>query len=296
MDMEWTTSSIDSIATINTIYSLETAVATFIASVWNPATNVPVINGKELLSNVVSVIEQNAVSSNLTVVNSTVTLVYAAKDGEEIADVASALASLVTANLLLARVGGILGPDVKSISFLFANNGTIAYPYQAPKGCSASKGLLIACVLLSIAVVFVSAVLLWVAGGWYQIRQSMRDIMRYNTEDKLPYGTRQQRTEDEDDESPSKCSGIIGANPLPNDRQKTGKGGTLRMTPGRGLYVDETSSDILSPMSQQTDVTDTSRPPLGIKSISKLTRDLPPDQKRERPHYAIRDERDYQDH
>lgn len=293
MDMEWTTSTAAAVESITTIYSLETAVATFISDSWNPSADA-LINGKSLLSNVMSVVDQSAVSSNLTVVNSTVTLLYAAKDGQAI-DVAAVLTNLVTGNLLLARVGGILGSDIKTISLMFANNGTTPYPYEAPKGCNASKGLITACIILSLCVVFVSGVLLWVAGGWYQIRQSMRDLMRYNTEDKLPYGTRQQRTEDEDDDSPSKSSGIIGANPV--QRQNHGRGGQgveLKLTPGRGLYADD-ASDMLSPMSQQTDVTDNSRPPLGIKSISKLTREVPPDQRRERPHYAIRDERDYQE-
>lgn len=150
----------------------------------------------------------------------------------------------------------------------------------------ADKALIIACVILSIALVFVSFVLLWTVGGCENTKLSSCLGERYNgkgsksPDAKMPkYGMK----DDDDGDNVTSASGIIGANPNFNAENVPPPG----MTPHRGVYRHD--CEVMSPLSQTTNFTetDTSRLPLGIRSIRKLARYTTPDEQKDANPYAM---------
>jgi len=148
------------------------------------------------------------------------------------------------------------------------------------------KTLLIVTTLLSITLFGMSAILIWVGGGWLVLRKKVQDlILREEELTRMPMKIESKPTaetedgDEEDQNSPSRenessyftnPSGILGVN----------RGSRPTMyeigikTPakiGGGMSID----DVGTPMSVMSDYSDTDRAPIGIMSMRKL---VPPPQ------------------
>ena len=132
----------------------------------------------------------------------------------------------------------------------------------------ADHGLVAACIVLAICLLVVSGLLLWMAGGCAAIKSVLPWFRQEGV--RKPYGRNNKR--EQSAERVETGSGILGA-AASEDSENMPPG----FTPTRGLYRDE--SDIMSPLSQITNITDASSRvvPLGITSMRKLNRFATPE-------------------
>lgn len=148
------------------------------------------------------------------------------------------------------------------------------------------KTLLVVTTLLSITLFGMSAILIWVGGGWLVLRKKVQDLLQ--REEELTRMTMNIEskptaiTEDGDEENPdspprenesshfTNPSGILGVNRgyRPN---MYGHGVKTPAKMGGGMSID----DLATPMSVMSDYSDTDRVPIGIMSMRKL---VPPPQ------------------
>ena len=128
---------------------------------------------------------------------------------------------------------------------------------------STTSGLVAVVICLVLALIFVSAVLFWYAGGCPVFKEKMKQ-----TWTKVSKWCSSRPSEEKDDAATS-ASGILGANPSYSQEDETGENAMpASFTPHRGVFREQDCDDsqILSPVSTNTDFSTTSRAiPLGIQ-------------------------------
>lgn len=172
--------------------------------------------------------------------------------------------------------------DYVSESIPMATNLTKMSAYSELANAKESKKKMLSFVttLLSITLFGMSAILLWVGGGWLVLRKKVKTLilreeeftrMTMNIESKPTA-----ETENGDEESPSKenetqytnPSGILGV-----DNKDRGPfsiyGLGVKTTPAK-MGGDNYPDDVATPMSVMSDYSDTNRAPIGIMSMRKL--------------------------
>lgn len=219
-----------------------------------------------------------------------------------ISDLAALLTFLVNKNntdasyvYLDNRIGiGATANEIGFISFSYVgpsnivNNLTLPESYQAELSSSgrsnSEKTLVIVTTFLSLALVVISVVLVWVGGGWLELRKQVQILIR--REEELTRMTMQQqqleskptdKTEEEHggEDSPARetqftnASGFLGANNPYHTSSRALQGLGIKMTPGRDRHgnVDDDADDLATPMSTYSD---SGRAPIGIMSMRKL--------------------------
>ncbi len=142
------------------------------------------------------------------------------------------------------------------------------------KKYGSEKTLIVVTTILSITLFGMSAILIWVGGGWLSLRKRVRDLVL--REEELTRMTKNivskptMDTEDGDEESPVRrnasmtSSGIYTRGSQPVNMYGLGVKTPSRM--GSEMSVD----DLATPMSVMSDYSDTNRAPLGIMSMRKL--------------------------
>lgn len=145
---------------------------------------------------------------------------------------------------------------------------------------AASKGLIAACILLVMALIFVSSVLVWIAGGCPMILEKGRHYAEVIS-DNMCCCILNRSSGKEDIDNATTASGILGARPSYDEydhdaatsaRESHGSNNENQMpagfTPNRGVFREQDCDDsqILTPMSTNTDFSTTSSRvvPLGI--------------------------------
>ena len=154
----------------------------------------------------------------------------------------------------------------------------------------ADTALILACSLLSGALVLVTGVLLYVAGGWRDLRDKLDEQLDwFKTQRRTDSNDEDDQDEesggvdvadsrsdegdhdddddedDDDDDSATNASGIIGASS--KDEQHAAQGLGINRTPERGIAGDGYDT---TPYSEMSGYTDSSRANLGITSIRKM--------------------------
>jgi hypothetical protein len=149
---------------------------------------------------------------------------------------------------------------------------------------AAGKGLIAACVLLVLALIFVSSVLVWMAGGCPVLLKKAEHCWTLE----LYYRNQNREYNDkDDDDAATTASGILGARPSydETDRGRSSYGSSndenqmpAGFTPNRGVFREQDCDDsqILTPISTNTDFsTTTSRiVPLGIAPAHHLSTNM----------------------
>jgi len=140
------------------------------------------------------------------------------------------------------------------------------------------KTLLFVTTLLSITLFGMSAILIWVGGGWLVLRRKVQDLLQREEEmTRMTMNIESKptaQTEDGDEEDPDSPSRENGSSNFTNPSGILGVYGLGINTPGKmsgGMSVD----DLATPMSVMSDYSDTDRVPIGIMSMRKL---VPPSQ------------------
>lgn len=152
------------------------------------------------------------------------------------------------------------------------------------------KTLLFVTTLLSITLFGMSAILVWIGGGWVVLRKKVEDLLRreeeltrvtMKIESKPTADTQDADEEDPDRRSPregetqfTNPSGILGANHTYGRRiysqgHHSNVYGLGVKTPGK-MPGDSSVDDLATPMSVMSDYSDTNRAPIGIMSMRKL--------------------------
>jgi hypothetical protein len=149
------------------------------------------------------------------------------------------------------------------------------------------KTLLVVTTLLSITLFGMSAILIWVGGGWLVLRKKVQDLLL--REEEFTRMTRNieskptQVTEDGDEENQDSLSrgngsshytnpsGILGV----NSGSRPNMYGNDMKTPGKVAGGRMSVDDLATPMSVMSEYSDTDRVPIGIMSMRKL---IPPPQ------------------
>jgi hypothetical protein len=145
------------------------------------------------------------------------------------------------------------------------------------------KTLLVVTTLLSITLFGMSAILIWVGGGWLVLRKKVQDLLQREEEmTRMTMNKIESKpTKDTEDEenSPSRGyessqftnpSGILGVS---RGSRPNMYGNGVR-TPAK-MGVGMSASTLATPMSVMSDYSDTDRAPIGIMSMRKL---VPPRQ------------------
>lgn len=216
--------------------------------------------------------------------NAIVDVLYVAEAG--ISDMASVLIRLSRREnvdeMLLDDIYEIFGGTADSVTLNYKSldpPATMLWEIEehAHSNQKADKILILACALLCAALVLVTSVLLYVAGGWRELRERMEEQMDWfkqhrtysNDEEDEESGNvdvadSQSYGEDDADEEATNPSGIIGAS---SKEENAAEGLGINRTPERGNDDDAYST---TPFSEMTNFTDTSRAPLGISSMRKM--------------------------
>lgn len=136
------------------------------------------------------------------------------------------------------------------------------------KKYGSEKTLIVVTTVLSITLFGMSAILIWVGGGWLILRKRVRELVL--REEELTRMTMNivskptADTEDGDEEDPESPSGRHASTNMRGSRRNFY--GLGARTPSRM----GSANDIGTPMSVMSDYSDTNRAPLGIMSMRKL--------------------------
>ena len=167
------------------------------------------------------------------------------------------------------------------------------------------RSLIITTTVLSVLVVALSAILIWIAGGWLALRKQVKILIHREEElTRMTKGGDQNlrqgptASESDDEESPpegdedktrfTSGSGILGVNPYYGKQSSALDGLGIKMTPARKTRdYDDMDSEVQTPMSEMTSYSDTNRAPIGIMSMRKLMPGATADQNQN----AIEDDR-----
>ncbi|CAB9502883.1 expressed unknown protein [Seminavis robusta] len=224
--------------------------------------------------------------------NAVVDVLYVAKAG--VPDMASILIRLSrkenVADMLLDDIYDILGGSAESVVINFK---TAEPPAQKlwqveDDGISkekADKTLILACTLLCASLVLVISVLVYVAGGWRDLREKLDEQIDWfknqrntysadedddeesggvDVADSQSYEGDEDDEDEDDDDNATAPSGIIGAS---SKEENAAEGLGINRTPERGITDDGYDT---TPFSEMSAYTDTSRAPLGITSMRKM--------------------------
>jgi hypothetical protein len=148
------------------------------------------------------------------------------------------------------------------------------------KSSATSQGLAAACILLVMALIFVSTVLVWIAGGFPVLKENFinlwYNISSYWSSIRAGSGDNNKRNNTMADDDATTASGILGAVPSYEQDENDMPPG---FTPNRGVFREQDCDDsaILSPMSTNTDYSTASRTvvPLGIMPSLHLRHNTP---------------------
>lgn len=287
MEVDWVTEDINTLS-LYEINEFENAIAVLLHTTLK----------KESESNVGLLPEQKVLAVDLHVknvtkkstafhLNAVVDVLYVAEAG--IPDMASVLIRLSRQeniqDQLLDDIYSILGGSAESISVNFKTLEPPAtklwefedHDHSAQK---ADTSLILACTLLCAALVLVTSVLLYVAGGWRDLREKLEEQIDWFKNQRRTYSSDESDEEsggvdvadsqsyegdDSGDEEATSPSGIIGASSKDENNTMAGLGVTS--TPERGITDDGYDT---TPFSEMSEYTDTSRVPLGIASMRKM--------------------------
>eukprot|EP00934_Nitzschia_sp_Nitz4_P006255 Nitzschia sp. Nitz4//scaffold3_size479765//46541//47854//NITZ4_000018-RA/size479765-augustus-gene-0.21-mRNA-1//-1//CDS//3329550512//6245//frame0 len=140
------------------------------------------------------------------------------------------------------------------------------------------KVLISVTAILSFALFALSAIIIWIAGGWLALRNQVRILMTREEElTRLTHNLQQKHTEDTEEAPASpgnddatqmtNPSGILGVNPFYGQSSRALSGLGIKMTPGRPNRPSEEDSEMGTPMSVYSEATSA---PMGITSMRKL--------------------------
>lgn len=214
--------------------------------------------------------------------NAIVDVLYVADDG--VSDMASILIRLSRKDdvhkQLLNDIYDILGADAGSVVMNFRAIQTTNKLWQVEhnhNGGKADRSLILACTLLCAALVVVTSVLMYVAGGWKDLKERLEEQMVWFKEQRRTYSEDEDEEsggvdvadsndDDDGDDDGTNPSGILGATSQDNN-ENVAQGLGIHRTPERGLDDDGYQT---TPFSEMSKYSDTSRVPLGIQSMRKM--------------------------
>lgn len=283
MEVEWVAEDVSTLS-LHEINEFENAIAVLLYTTMK----------KESESNVGLLPEQKVLAIDLHVknvtkksssfhLNAVVDVLYVAQAG--IPDMASVLIRLSrqenVEDSLLDDIYEILGGTAESVNVHFKTlepPATKLWELQDHDHASqkADTSLILACTLLCAALVLVTSVLLYVAGGWRDLREKLEEQIDWIKDQRRTYSSDESDEEsgeidvadsgsaDEGDEEATNSSGIIGASSNDNNAME---GLGINSTPERGITDDGYDT---TPFSEMSNYTDTSRAPLGITSMRKM--------------------------
>jgi hypothetical protein len=288
MEVDWTTDDVNTLS-LSEINEFENAIAVLLHTTMK----------KESESDVGLLPQQKVLAIDLQVKNVTkknsafhlnaiVDVLYVAEVG--IPDMASVLIRLSrqenVEDKLLDDIYEILGgtADTVSVNFKTLDPPATKLWELVDHDHSAQKvdtSLILACTLLCAALVLVTSVLLYVAGGWRDLRDKLEEQIDWFKTQRRTYSSDESDEEsggvdvadsqsyggddDSDEEQAASPNGIIGASSKDENNAMAGLGVTA--TPERGISDDGYES---TPFSEMSEYTDTSRLPLGIASMRKM--------------------------
>lgn len=217
-----------------------------------------------------------------------VDVLYVAEGSSGVSDMASVLIRLArqeqVEDILLRDIYEILGGTASSITVNFRSMdppATMLWEIEEPvdSGKKTDKALILACTLLCAALLVVTTVLLYVVGGWRDLREKLEEQMDWIKQNRRTYSGDEDDVDEESgidvadsddaDEVATNPSGILGATSNEDNEQMARTAGLgIHSTPERG--IDGDAGYDTTPFSEMSTYTDTSRAPLGIASMRKM--------------------------
>ena len=224
--------------------------------------------------------------------NAMVDVLYVANANHAVQDMASVLIRLARQEQIEEQISD----DIYSILGNTANTVTINFRSVDPpssmlweieehvdnSGENTDKALILACTLLCASLLVVTAVLLYVVGGWRDLREKLEEQMDWiksrtysgshdegsNNSGDEESGIDVADSESVDDQA-TNPSGILGAaSNEEHQRMARTAGLGIHSTPERG--IDGDAGYDTTPFSEMSQYTDSSRAPLGISSMRKM--------------------------
>ena len=274
------------------IYHIEEATTLYLQELLANDDSLTFLEQPDSLIDVSVNVQSQQVNGNEISLDSEVDIVHYGEEG--ITDVAALLTFLVNRNntdsssIYLDRIIQtdatieLISFDYISESTAMATNLTTTETLNKLKNSQkygSEKTLIVVTTLLSITLFGMSAILIWVGGGWLTLRQKVQDLLI--REEELTRMTRNIEskptldTDIGDEEDQNSPSGDNGSSHFTNPSGLLGVNGGSRpniygvKTPaklGGGTTVD----DHATPMSVMSDYSDTDRVPIGIMSMRKL--------------------------
>jgi hypothetical protein len=278
MELNWVSENV-TLLNLEEINEFESAIAVLLETIMkNESTSVDgLLPEQQVLTVDVHVTNVTKKDSNFRM-HALVDVAYVANAG--VPDMASVLIRLSrkeqAEKLLLEDIHDILGKGtVESMAVNFKAIEPSAQVLWEIGETSNSKTkadttLIVVCAVLSGALVLVTAVLLFVAGGWRDLREKLDEQIDWFKQQRHTDSNDEDDDDEEgehdsdDDDSATNASGIIGAS---SKDENAAEGLGINGTPERGIssYGYDTT-----PYSEMSAYTDASRAPLGITSMRKM--------------------------
>lgn len=297
--IQWNTEEVSSFQTED-IFKIEEATSLYFSALLADKSHSAFQDSSEVISTSVKARKQK-VGSDYVILESVVDVMNIGDEG--VMDAAALLMFLTnknTTNSSFTHLDSLIDIDFKIDMISFTNEKkssqlvlpvqkvTEPVPIDESKYSSKEKTLITVTSILAFALFAVSAILIWVAGGWLALRKQVKILIHREEELSRRMGEeiKQKATQDTEDEeavSPTSRaeetqftnpSGILGVNPYYKNagidpfRPGAMEGLGVKMTPARGLRNKE--AEMFTPMSDATMYSDTGRAPLGITSMRKL--------------------------
>lgn len=223
--------------------------------------------------------------------NAMVDVLYVADSTAVVQDMASVLIRLTRQEdieaLLRDDIDTILGQEAQAVTINFRSvhpPSSMLWEIEEHvdnSGKNTDKALILACTLLCAALFVVTTVLLYVVGGWRDLRDKLEEQMEWiksrtysGSHDEDDSGDEESGIDVADSESvddqATNPSGILGAASNEEQQQRMARtaGLGIHSTPERG--IDGDAGYDTTPFSEMSQYTDSSRAPLGISSMRKM--------------------------
>jgi len=294
MDVHWEAEDVDTLD-LNEINNYETATADLLTKALKQESEseLGLLPEQQVLAADMHV-KNVTKTNNKFHLNALVEVLYLAESG--VADMASILILLTrqeqVEQAVLRDIYQIMGGTAESVVVNFEMlepPATMLWELEehAHDAQKVDQTLIIACTCLCAALVLVTSVLLYVAGGWRDLREKMEEQIDWIKNTRRTYSQDEDDEEsagvdvadsqsyegDADDSAATNPNGILGASSKDNGVEGMG----IHRTPERGM--DEEGYET-TPFSEISHYTDSSRAPLGISSMRKMNSDyentLPP--------------------
>jgi hypothetical protein len=293
MTLEWSDNRTEPLPT-DSVFHIEEACSLYFSRLLEAKSHSAFQDPNEVLSTTVAVQKQR-LDNGIMIIESGLKVVHLGDEG--IVDLAALLMFLTnknTTNSSFTDLDNLIGMEVHldMVSFTNADESNLLSSGNSEdvgisstkKYSDSEKTLIIVTSALSFSLFTLSIILIWVAGGWLALRKQVKVLI--HREEELTRLTKQNNdeikekpTEDSDEESGdaddvtqfTNPSGILGVNPYYGQSSRTPgalDGLGIKMTPAR--ESNEDGSSIFTPMSAQTNYSDTGRAPIGIMSMRKL--------------------------